>query len=101
MALFVWSKPHALSERLGISLSEQFNRVYCNHSDTGVHTAMSKLLLPLVLAFTFPMGVVAQAAQSPCTPPGMSSGQSLAISRIGVGTPYTLTAITKADMVTP
>jgi len=62
---------------------------------------MSKLLLPLVFAFTFPMGVVAQAAQSPCTPPGGSGSNLPAISRIGVGTPYTLTAIIKADMVRP
>jgi hypothetical protein len=60
---------------------------------------MSKLVLPLVLAFAFPVGVVAQAAQSPCTPLGGPGGQSSVIAHIGVGTPYTLTAIIKSDMV--
>jgi hypothetical protein len=61
---------------------------------------MSKLLLPSVLAFIVPMGAVAQAAQAPCTPPGVTGKQDTSISRIGVGTPYTLTAVIKADMIT-
>jgi hypothetical protein len=89
-----------LSGRPGISLPEQVNSVRRNHSDIGVHAAMSKLLLPSVLAFIVPMGAVAQAAQAPCTPPGIAGAQLAAVSRTGIGTPYTLTAIIKADAVT-
>ena len=61
---------------------------------------MAKFLFLIVLAFGCTDRAVAQAAQSSCIPPGTQGGQSLAISRIGVGTPYTLTAVIKADMVT-
>jgi hypothetical protein len=84
---------------LGVSVPKEFNKLCRSHSNKGVQTAMWKLLLTLAFAFVFPIGALAQAALSPCTPPGGSGAQSQAISRIGVGTPYTLTAIIKSDMV--
>jgi hypothetical protein len=60
---------------------------------------VSKIVLALALAVSFPIGALAQAAQFYCTPPGFPGAVSLATSRIGIGTPYTLTAIIKSGMV--
>ena len=54
---------------------------------------MRNLLLALVI-LGFPAGVVAQI----CSPPGESTGQSVAINRIGVETPYSLTAVIKTEL---
>jgi hypothetical protein len=60
---------------------------------------VSKIVLALALAVSFPVRALAQATQLSCTPPGFPGGVSLATSRIGVGTPYTLRAVIKSGMV--
>ena len=57
---------------------------------------MLKLLLVFVIFVGLPVLAISQETHLSCTPPGSPGGQFIAISRIGIGTSYTLTAAIKS-----
>src|ERR1700689_3139052 len=77
---------------------ERVNGVCCTHSHFRSPTAMPKLLLLVVLPLSFLIGARTQTTQPPCSAPGTIGAQSIAVTRTGVGTPYSLTAIVKTEM---
>jgi hypothetical protein len=82
-----------------LSLPEKANGVCCTRSHLGANCHAEFLFL-VVLALSFSIEAISQTTPPSCsgTAIGNVVAQSAAVARIGVATPYSLTAIIKTEM---